>query len=414
MGLNVDDVFGVQGITFTCSKGSIIDAGVVVSKASIFTTKGTPYPRIVCEVLDPYNRIGRDLSLDGSEKNVTFSIKTRQGDITFRNMVFEKNTNTDNSIIPQSYPMGGTGHFQVHALTLIPQELENANKNLITHNFINQTPKQIFQTVVSQYWQSSYGVTGKVAAKPVNLNAGNLHSKEVLERLAGMYDTTDAGKNGDSLLDIYFSRVNNSYSIDPFSVSFDNGIVSSFYQYTQLAGASIPEEQRRYMIMDYKVKGFVNATGKVLNVTRHQSYNYVTGENCLPISGLKTFSLPSGERITKPDYVAKPHIVFMTNDPSNNQTPNLRLGTAAENRVIYLSDLNQCSIEFTIPPNPQLDLGMMVNLNIPDKDARNNSSLGLVSSADSSIYSIHYQLDMSGQDVTCKQTVTTLKPTQRY
>jgi hypothetical protein len=379
------------------------------------TTKGTPYPRVVCEVLDPYNAIGRDLRLDGSEKGVTFGVRTGRGPIVFSNMVFEKDENTDNSMYPPSDPMGPTGHFQVHTLTMVAQDLENANKNLVPDNFVNQTPTSIVQQIASKYWQSPYGVSTEVMAKPITLNAGNKHSKDVIERVAGMFDTTHAGINGDSLMDLYFYRKGSTYKLDPFSASFNHGVVDTFTQYDQLSGASLSEDEKSRMILEYKVKGFMNVEGKVLNVTRQIVYNLATGELTSPFPFGSRFKMTQGIPIVKDEFAVEPHVVFAKNDPANNETPGLLLGTAAENRVRYLADLNQCSIEFVIPPAPNIDLGDMVNLRITDKNARNTtSSLGLISSYDSNIYSIIYDIDMNGDSQTCKQRVTTLKPTQRY
>lgn len=418
MGANVDDVFVVEKVTFTCSKGNILDNGVVLIRATIITSKGTPYPKIVCDILDPYNRIGKDLNLDGSEKNVTFIVQTRQGTIAFRNMVFDKDENTDNSELPPNYPLSGTGHFQVHRLTLVPEDLENANKNLIPDNFTNQTPTAIAQQIASKYWQSPYGVSSTILAKPINLNAGNKHSKDVLERVAGMFDTTHAGLNADSLMDLYFYRKRNTYILDPFSASFNRPITESakFIQYSQLSGANLPENKRKNMIIKYKVKGFLNVEGKVLNSTQHIAYNLATGELTFPFPFTKRFKMTKGEPIVKDELAFKPHVVFAKNDPANNETPGLMLGTAAENRVRYLADLNQCSIEFTIPPNADIDLGDMVNLVITDQNAnpRASTALGHISSFDSNIYSIVYNIDLFSAVPTCTQTVTTLKPTQRY
>lgn len=414
MGLNTDDVFRIEGLTFTCSKGDILKAGVTVNKAKMVTTKGTPYPRVVCEVLDPYNVIGGQLRLDGSETNVTFIIQTPRGPIGFRNMVFEKNENTDNSIYPSTDPMRGTGHFQIHTLHMVAQDLENANKNLVPDNFINQTPTAIVQQIASKYWQSPYGISTTIPAKPITLNAGNKHSKDVIERIAGMFDTTHAGLNADSLMDLYFYRKGNTYKLDPFSASFNNGISGVYTQYDQLAGANIRGSERFNMILDYKVKGFLNVDGKVLRVTRHVAYNMATGVVTFPFPFGSRFKLTSGTPIVKEEFATKPHVVFATNDPANNETPGLMLGTAAENRVRYLADLNQCSIEFTIPADPGIDLGDMVQLNIHDKNARDTgSSLGLISSYDSNVYSIVYDLDLNSNYYTLLQRVTTLKPTQR-
>ena len=415
MGLNVDDVFKVDGITFTCSKGDILKTGITVNKARMVTTKGTPYPRVVCEVLDPYNVIGRELRLDGSEKNVTFIVHTPQGPIGFTNMVFEKDENTDNSIYPPSDTMSGTGHFQIHTLQMVSEDLHNANKNLIPDNFVNQTPTSIVQQIASKYWLSPYGVSTQVMAKPITLNAGNKHSKDVIERVAGMFDTTHAGMNADSLLDLFFYRKGSTYKLDPFSASFNNTTPSGVYtQYDQLSGANLPFETRSKRIMNYKIKGFMNVEGRVLNVTRHIAYNLATGEVTSPFPFGTKFKMTSGIPIVKDEFAVKPHVVFAKNDPANNETPGLMLGTAAENRVRYLADLNQCSIEFTIPPDPNIDLGDMVNLNISDKNARlNGSSLGHVSSYDSNIYSIVYDLDLNSENYTFTQRVTTLKPTQR-
>lgn len=416
MGINVDDVFRVEDITFTCSKGDILrGTGVTVNKARMVTTKGTPYPRVTCEVLDPYNVIGRVLKLDGSEKNVTFAVKTAKGTIGFSNMVFEKDENTDNSMYPPSDPMSATGHFQIHTLTMVAQDLENANKNLVPDNFMNQTPTSIVQQIASKYWQSPYGVSTEVMAKPISLNAGNKHSKDVIERVAGMFDTTHAGINGDSLMDLYFYRKGSTYKLNPFSASFNHRASHTFTHYEQFAGASLSEEEKSKMILEYKIKGFMNVEGKVLNVTRQIVYNLATGELTSPFPFGSRFKMTDGTPIVKEEFAPKPHVVFAKNDPANNETPGLLLGTAAENRVRYLADLNQCSIEFVIPPEPDIDLGDMVNLIISDGNAREDSSfLGHISSYDSNIYSIIYDIDMNGDMPTCKQRVTTLKPTQRY
>lgn len=414
MGLNVNDVLRVDRITFTCSKGNLLDTGITVNKAKMVTTKGSPYPRVVCEVLDPYNIIGRELKLDGSEKNVTFIVHTPRGSVGFRNMVFEKDENTDNSMYPPSDPMSGTGHFQIHTLHMVAQDLENANKNLVPDNFINETPTSIVQKIASKYWQSPYSVLTTIMAKPVSLNAGNKHSKDVIERLAGMFDTTHAGRNGDSLMDLYFYRKGNAYILNPFSASFNNQISGVYTQYDQLAGSTLNERDSANKILNYKVKGFLNVDGKVLRVTRHISYNLATGELTFPFPILNRFAMTSGTPIVKDEFALKPHVVFAKNDPANNETPGLLLGTAAENRVRYLADLNQCSIEFTIPVDPGIDIGDMVQLNIHEKNARENgSSLGHISSYDSNIYSIIYELDLNSNYYTFLQRVTTLKPTQR-
>jgi hypothetical protein len=151
------------------------------------------------------------------------------------------------------------------------------------------------------------------------------------------------------------------------------GAVANLKQTTTLS-ASSTEQERLNSIQSILVDTSFFTAPRVKLKTKVATYDPVTGKATFPfifpVSGFKhlgrPYAVPAGNSMYN-------QLEITGHDRVNNQNPT-GLADARANRAAYLAHFAQNSASLTIPGNPRIKLGDVINITIPNKSTLNQGT----------------------------------------
>lgn len=147
------------------------------------------------------------------------------------------------------------------------------------------------------------------------------------------------------------------------------GPVASLSQSTTL-GAGSTEQQKLNSITDILVSTSFFTANRSRSLTKQSTYDPVTGKATYPLTAAFSKFVHLGNPVFKEKPSGNVQKTHTQHDRANNKT-STDIAEARQNRAAYLSYLAQNNAEMTIPGNPNIKLGSVINITIPNKSTDN-------------------------------------------
>lgn len=145
--------------------------------------------------------------------------------------------------------------------------------------------------------------------------------------------------------------------------------VASLIQTTTL-GAGSTEQQKLNSITDILVNTSFFTANRARSLTKQSTYDPVTGKATYPDTNPSSKFIHLGNPVFREKPAGNTQKTYTQHDRANNKT-STDIAAARQNRASYLSYLAQNNAEMTVPGNPKIKLGSVINITIPNKSTDN-------------------------------------------
>lgn len=318
-------------------------------------------PIAEARVLDHSDALGKN-DLNGTEK-VEISFSTGQGQS--RNFKFKlaANKNLNDGTVDNS----GSMKVKQYNLRMVSDEMIKAQQKHIQKTYKDKPAGDAVKDIVKQFSDKDVEVEQTTKQR---LQFDREHPVEALKKVYGRSVST---QNKSSLFMLYQTGEDGDqkYRYETWEKAFGRSSNLKFKQDATIASRSPNMQDQNENLLWFKVSDSFKSVTRGLGKTSQTTYNRETGvahrvkedpEDNYKVAGNPVYK-NSKSGSDKPDQ--KPPVYTM-NSPSNEKSAT-NLGTARANRAAFLSHLAQNSAEFECIGNPEITVGKIVDLDIPNK-----------------------------------------------
>lgn len=258
----------------------------------------------------------------------------------------------------------GSGHNKKYTIRCCSAEMLNAQGNYVQKSYELQTSK-IVEDIVKNNFKSDKSIDLESTYGSRRLVFSNKHPLEVI-RILNSEHVSDENKSSAFVL---FQR-SQKYVFSTYEKLFKQGAVVTLKQSATLSFANGGDKANSILWINVP-NSFFTPT-RSLSKSQQNSYDPTTGTADQVEQKKKSWSLPGNQAYDDTSY-SKAVPVHTMNDAINNKS-STKLADARKNRVDFLSHLSQTYGTLEVYGNPDITLGSIVNLDIPNKSDGNTSA----------------------------------------
>lgn len=314
------------------------------------------------KINDYLDALGRT-NLNGKEDvRITFGLYDLPSDtLSFNLKCFENKDLTDRSNTGKT----SLKHKQ-YVIRCITEEYLNAqNKGAMQQDFKTPIHDSIRKLVKEVGFMSKKPfITDDPTKGPVR-HIGTGHPIEIYQQLN---DRAVSMKNKSSAYVLHVSG--EKYKYCTIEELCRKPPVASLVQTTTL-GAGSTEMQKLNSITDLLVSTSFFTANRARSLTKQTTYDPVTGFATYPLTLPFSKFVHLGNPVFKEKPSGNVQKTHTQHDRANNKT-STGIAEARQNRAAYLTYLAQNNAEMTIPGNPNIKLGSVINITIPNKSTDND------------------------------------------
>ena len=320
------------------------------------------------QVLD-YNDVLGQNKLSGKEPvNLNFSVPGA-GSASFDLALFQNKMLDD-----KTTESSGSGKYKTYSLRMASSDILKNRSQRLSKSF-NQPTHQTVQDAWSTITDSQVNTPD-----PTNGNQRIISNNQtVFDFLSGIHDRHVSQQYQSSLYTLFAGRDGGqeNRNFATFEHLMSQGSIANFTQNSTMGGEMGGPDAMNNMLWFHAPQSF-NTPYRWNSASNEGKYNIATGKwqgNTNPdiqftvLGGPTMSGQEKGQIYGVPDN-QKPyrhtHI-----DPHNDKSKT-GIAQARTNRANFLKDLSQNSAKFEINGNPNISVGKIVNLNIPNKSSASN------------------------------------------
>jgi hypothetical protein len=265
----------------------------------------------------------------------------------------------------------GSGKNKQYTIRCCSPEMLNAQGNFVKKSFEQQTSKMVedilknnFKTDKSIDLESTFGSRRFVFS--------NEHPLTALKKLNDQH-VSDQHKSSAFVLFQQCDGGKQKYVFCTFEKLFKQGPIVTLKQSATLGSSSTSETDKKNSIRWIKVPDSFNTPTRSLSKAEQNSYDPTTGSGDQVAQKKQKFTFADANGVydgAPSSATAVP--VHTMNDAANNPSPT-KLADAKKNRLDFVSQLSQNHATLEIYGNPDIKLGSIVNLDIPNKSGGTTS-----------------------------------------
>jgi len=335
------------------------------------------------DILDPYGPVAEARFTDfqdvlGSNKvngkedvTISFSTKDMGGNATYKfKLAQNKNLND------QSQDGKGSMHSKQFDLRFVSPEVQASLGNFIPDNYEDLTG-EIAKKILKDGFKTQCDISIEPATK--GKRRFDFKNKHPLKCLQILNMEHVSSKNKSSCYAVFKTRegATQKYKIAEYEELFTKGSVATLKQKTTLATGGASETDKQNSLIWFNGADSFNSSVRAWSKPEARGYDPTTGVAFQekPKDPPKFQTADGSTVYDSAPASAKAHPVYTHQDSANDKTdPNV--AEARKNRIAFLAHLAQNAVEFEIPGNPNITLGSMVTLDIPNKSSGGNNESG--------------------------------------
>ena len=324
-----------------------------------------PYgPKCEIKVVDHSDALGAS-NVNGSfDKDIDISFSIGKGNSeNYVGFLFKQYQNK--SVVDGSTKKTGSLNSKSYNITGVSQEALNTHGNFVSKSYDDLTSTMVRDIVTRHFKSDKEFVIGENTKGKRRLIFGNEHPINVLKKL----NSEHVAEKSESSCFVLFQQQNKGvqkYIFTTFEQLFQQKPVVFLKQSTTLNYSNSTYDEKQNAILHFvvsdaffaPVRSMATASEQTVNMTTHgvvstkpKDYNF------------KFIDQPTYKG-SKPTDTLVPvkKIIDKANEVQRNS-----VGDAHKKRTAFLSHLVQNSAELEIPGNPEIKLGDIINLTIPNK-----------------------------------------------
>ena len=314
-----------------------------------------PYGEVI--VVDQTDQIGKN-KLNGKE-DVTISFKGFNSDTVNLKLKAFMNTDTHDG----STTGDGSMHNKEYTIRFVSQEALNAQENRVSKSFDEPTSSMI-EKIVKENFKSSDSIEIGEATKKLTHAFSDEHPLDAIKKLNNLH----IGTKSKSSLFFLFKQIGGDQTKYIFDSPDNLFQKASSIDLTQRPlGIGESEQDRQNSIQWINIPKTFDSSTRALSKAQYPHYNHATGKaydpNRKPIKPQVADS-PAYEGGRSGD---NKYAIQNSYNPVNQNDKEGPNGEAKANRADYISHLSQNYATLKVPGNPNIKLGSVINLKLPDK-----------------------------------------------
>ena len=325
-----------------------------------------PYgPLCEIRVLDPSDSLGKK-NLNGAfDKDIEIELGgSNSGSKKFKLKMYQNKNLNDMSM--NNY---GSGHSKQYDVRGVPPELLNAQGNYMQKSYNDQTHK-IVEDVVKKGFKTKLQVD--VRSKSDVQRRVILNNKHPLDCIKDLNSLHVSNEDKSSCFVLYQeTKQDQKYVFATFEKLFKEKSVVTLKQSTTLGTANASQQEKQNSIIWFKPSNSFFTPSRPLSKSRQKTFNFTTHKAGAPEDDQEPqFKLPDQPVYKGQSSNAKEVPINHTYDKANDKQKHTT-ADAKTNRAAFLSHLAQNSAELETYYNPDIHLGSMITLEIPNKSNDN-------------------------------------------
>lgn len=363
-----------------------INYSVVEIYEDIFSPAG-PFAEI--NVVDSNDLLGKN-NLNGSyDKDVIISFSLDgTASASFKFKMMENKDLSDGSS-----DKIGSGHNKMYKIRCCSPELLNAQGNYVQKSYEQQTSK-IVEDIVKNNFKSNKSIDAESTYGSRRLVFSNKHPIEAIKILNSEH-VSDQHKSSAFVLFQQSDNGSQKYVFCTFEKLFEQSPVVTLKQSAGLGFSNVGISDKANSIIWIKIPNSFFTPTRSLSKSQQNSYDPTTGTADEVDQKKQNYSL-AGKQIYDDTSYPKAVPVHTMNDAINNKS-STKIAEARKNRVDFLSHLSQTHGTLEVYGNPDIKLGSIVNLDIPNKSDGNTSAGEKQFNGNALVVSIRHKIKPVGQ-----------------
>ena len=325
-----------------------------------------PFAKI--DVVDSNDALGKT-NLNGSydkDVQISFSLADGGSSASFKFKMMKNKDLKDGSTDKQ-----GSGHNKQYSVRCCSPEMLAAQGNFVQKSYEQPTSKMV-EDIVKNNFKSDKSVDVESTFGTRRFVFSNEHPIKALEKLNDQH-VSEENKSSAFVLFQQSDNGSQKYVFSTFEKLFKQGPVVTLKQSADLGFSGASESDKQNSIRTIKVPDSFFTPVRSLMKSQQNAYDATTGTGDQVDNKQNNYTFADGNPVSSSaPSVADASPVFNMNDSANNKTPT-KVADAKKNRMDFLSQLAQNHGTVEILGNPQIKLGSMINLDIPNKSEGTNS-----------------------------------------
>jgi hypothetical protein len=345
-------------------------------------------------IIDSNDVLGQS-NLNGSydkDVQITFSLADIGGpQANFKFKMLQNKNLKDGSTENQ-----GSGHNKQYSIRCCSAEMLAAQGNYVKKSY-NQPTSKMVEDIVKNNFKSDKSIDTESTFGSRRFVFSNEHPINALRKLNDQH-VSDQNKSSAFILFQQCDNGNQKYVFSTFEKLFQQGPVVQLKQSTNLNSSSTSGSDMQNSIMWINVPDSFFTLTRSLSKVEQNSYDPTSGTTDQVSKKKQQFKFADNNGV----YSDSPSVtncvpVHTAHDAANNKSPT-KLSEAKQNRLDFLSQLSQNHGTLEIPGNPQIKLGSMISLDIPNKTDNNTSSGEKQFNGNALVVSIRHKIKPVGQN----------------
>lgn len=325
-------------------------------------------PIAEARVFDAGDELGKNNICGGEEVQLSFSSGSGGKSRSFK-FTLAANKNLNDGSVDKS----GSMHAKQYNLRMVSREMIKAQEKHVQKTYNDKPVSDSVKDIVKQF--SDKEVETEQTTKQ-RLQFDREHPVDALKKA---YGRSVSLQNKSSLFVLYQHGEGGEqkYRYETWEKAFQRSSDLKFRQDSTIASRAPDEQAQNENLLWFKATDSFSTVTRGLGKTSQTTYNRETGvahrvkenpEEEFKVAGNKIYKTSKTQ--DNPD---KKPPVFTMNSPSNEKS-DTGLGKARANRSAFLSHLAQNSAEFECIGNPDMTVGKIIDLDIPNKSEDGSGS----------------------------------------
>lgn len=316
-------------------------------------------PAIEIRAVDPTDAIGKNNLNSGYDQD----IKIRFSDEFGGSVNFNFKPLETSNVLDESQNQQGSLHAKSYTIKGVSQEFLNAQGNYVEKSYEDKTTNIVKDVLENNYKTDKTVEIDDEAREKRRWIASNKHPLKVLQELNDEHVATQSQSSTYAVF-----QSDNKYKVTTYEKLFQQGPVATLKQSTVLDSSAATEDDKKNSIMWINVgensfagsRQLENSSEQTVNLTTHKVVQTEPKQSNFVTPGSKVYQgQPQNRKL-----VPQSKIYDKKNEPNEQRiTP----AEAKVKRAQFLSHLAQNSAELEIPGNPNIKLGSMIDLQLPNR-----------------------------------------------
>lgn len=332
-----------------------------------------PYgPSCEIHVADPNDVLGK-ARINGSydqDINIQFSQESGFGGSANFKFKMLANKNLKDGALMKT----GGGRYKEYKIRGVAKELLAAQGNYVQKSYEEQTSK-IVEEILKNYFKTDKQVDIQETTKGKRrVVFGNEHPLKALQRL----NTEHVGSSSKSSAFVVFQQGGEKYIFTTFEKLFEQGSVVTLKQRPTLDFSRSNIQDKQNAILWINVDDSFFTANRSMSKPQEIGYDSTTGKayaaDTRPPNSYKTADGSTTQGVySQPPSFAN-NVPVVTRKDASNDAEKTGVAEARKNRMEYVSHLAQNYATLEVVGNPNIKLGSIVELDVPNKSVSDMGS----------------------------------------